>query len=163
MFRVARIASRVSIILLLLSLVLLIYLWPRSFTISNDEFYFNYTLENILKPRWTGSLGHEEVACFIFDELASFGFIPLRDQFLDQRTFTNILGVMNLDAPSFLLLTCHYDSKFLENSPDYVGATDGAVSCAILLHMAKVLSLYLREQFSNNQDIGLMVSLSINL
>ncbi|XP_002008070.3 glutaminyl-peptide cyclotransferase isoform X2 [Drosophila mojavensis] len=157
MFRVARIVSRVSIVLLILSLLILLYLWQRSFTIRHDELYFNHTLANILKPRWMDSPGHEEVASFLFDQLGSLGFIAFRDQFFDQRTFTNILGIMNIDAPSFLLLTCHYDSKFLKNSPDYVGATDGAVSCAILLHMARVLHEYLREQFSRKEDIGLML------
>ncbi|TDG52625.1 hypothetical protein AWZ03_000858 [Drosophila navojoa] len=157
MFRIARVASRVSIILLVLSLVVLLWFWQRSFTIRYDELYFNHTLANILKPRWTGSPGHEEVANFLMDQLTSLGFIALRDELFDQRKFTNILGIMNVDAPSFLLLSCHYDSKFLENSPDYVGATDGAVSCAILLHVAKALNAYLRERFSNKQDIGLML------
>lgn len=159
MFRISRVISTVAIILLiLLDFLYFLHIWPNSKKIICDEIYFNDTLASILKPRWSGSRGHAEVANFLFEQLNSLGFLAIREELFDQRKYTNILGILNVDATRFLMLTCHYDSKFLPTAPHYVGATDGAVSCAILLNIAKTLNAYLREEFSNRDDIGLVVS-----
>jgi glutaminyl-peptide cyclotransferase len=47
--------------------------------------------------------------------------------------FTNIVATLDPTAPRRLVLACHYDSKKL---PNFVGATDSAVPCAILLDIA---------------------------
>lgn len=73
-------------------------------------------------------------------------------------TFSNIVGMINPDASDFLALSCHYDSKYFENDPGFVGAIDSAVPCAILLNTAKTLQTYLEQNFKNRRDLGLMVS-----
>ncbi|XP_030570437.1 glutaminyl-peptide cyclotransferase-like [Drosophila novamexicana] len=155
--RVARFVSGLSIVLLLINYVLFIRIWREPLTFISDEKYFNRTLAKILRPRWSGSLGHSQVGDFLIEELQDLGFIALRDELFDEKIFTNFLGIMNTEASSFLLLTCHYDSKFLKNAANYVGATDGAVSCAILLTMARTLGPYLRGEFSQRDDIGLLL------
>lgn len=47
--------------------------------------------------------------------------------------FTNIVATLDPTATRRLVLACHYDSKKLAN---FVGATDSAVPCAILLDIA---------------------------
>lgn len=124
----------------------------------DDDKYFNYTLNRLLIPRWVMSRSHDEVSNFIFDNLKSHGFETFRDEFIDVIKFTNIVGIMNSQANNFLMLSCHYDSKHLKESTNYVGATDGAVSCAILLNVAHSLKSYLNGAFKDRNDIGLLVS-----
>lgn len=130
------------------------------FSKINDDRYFNYTLKRLLIPRWPMSRGHDEVLNFIFDNLKNLGFEMFRDEFIDRSKFTNIVAIMNSRANNFLMLSCHYDSKLLKESDKYVGATDGAVSCAILLNMAHSLKSYLNGALKNRNDIGLLVSKS---
>jgi len=51
------------------------------------------------------------------------------------KTFTNIIAVHNTLASRRLTLACHYDSK-LFNDFRFIGATDSAVPCAILMNIA---------------------------
>ncbi|KAH8415680.1 hypothetical protein KR222_008659, partial [Zaprionus bogoriensis] len=126
-------------------------------TMVYDEKYFNKTLEKLLAPRWVGSSGHAKVSNFLYKELARLGFLTFRDIFFDGVNFTNILAVQNIQAPGLLMLSCHYDSKFLNGSTKYVGATDGAVSCAILLNVAHTLRHYIKEKLKLRHDIGLLL------
>lgn len=73
------------------------------------------------------------------------------------------MGVINPNANDFLALSCHYDSKYFPKDPNFVGATDSAVPCAIMLNTAKTLQPYLEQSFKNRQDLGLMVSSHITL
>ncbi|XP_075164630.1 glutaminyl cyclase [Haematobia irritans] len=132
-------------------------IWP------DDNSHFNKTLTNILQPRVVGSPGHMNVQNFIVSELNSLGFNTEIDSFtqnvpiLGRVTFSNIVGVINPDAEDFLALSCHYDSKYFPNDPNFVGATDSAVPCAILLNTAKTLKTYLEQDFKNRNDLGLML------
>jgi glutaminyl-peptide cyclotransferase len=47
--------------------------------------------------------------------------------------FTNIVATLDPAAPRRLVLACHYDSKKL---PNFIGATDSSVPCAMLLDIA---------------------------
>lgn len=106
---------------------------------------------------------------FICSELKSLGFTTEIDSFSQKVplfgnvTFANIVGVINPDASDYLALSCHYDSKYFKNDPGFVGATDSAVPCAILLNTAKTLHSYLEQNFKNRKDLGLMVSKSMTL
>ncbi|EDW69529.2 glutaminyl-peptide cyclotransferase [Drosophila virilis] len=123
---------------------------------SNEERHFNDTLAKLLIPRWPGSRGHSLVCDFLIEELRTLGLDATRDEFSDTFPLTNVVGVLNPNAKQFLLLSCHYDSKYLETTYRYVGATDGAVSCAILLNVAKKLNSLFRDEFGRNH-IGLLL------
>lgn len=123
-----------------------------------DETYFNKTLKEILIPRWAESWGHFEVIEFIAKELEVLGFVTKRDEFGDTIPFTNVIGIMNPNAEKFIMLSCHLDSKYIEDMEEFVGATDCAVSCAILLNIAKSLNRFLMQEFSSRKDLGLVVS-----
>jgi glutaminyl-peptide cyclotransferase len=47
-------------------------------------------------------------------------------------TFKNIIATPNPDAERFVVLACHYDSKYFANAV-FVGAIDSAVPCAMML------------------------------
>ncbi|XP_034483808.1 glutaminyl-peptide cyclotransferase [Drosophila innubila] len=131
--------------------------WP------DDETHFNNSLTAILVPRVVGSRGHEQVRNYLGNSLNGLGFQTEVDEFREQvpifgeLTFANVIGYINPQAENFLALACHYDSKYFANDPDFVGATDSAVPCAILLNTVKVLNTYLLQQFRNRSDLGLML------
>jgi len=62
---------------------------------------------------------------------------------LGKKKFTNIIVSYSTGAPKTLLLATHYDSKYF---PDFkfVGATDAATSCAILMELSRSLLPYLK-------------------
>lgn len=125
-----------------------------------NETYFNVTLKQILVPRWAESLGHISVIEFLVDELEILGFVAKRDEFGDLTLFTNVIGIMNPSADKFLILTCHFDTKYMDTSKeeDFIGATDGGVSCAIILNVIRSLNRFLLQEFSSRKDLGLVVS-----
>jgi glutaminyl-peptide cyclotransferase len=55
-----------------------------------------------------------------------------------QRTFTNLVATQSPGAPRRLTFACHFDSKNL-TSFVFIGATDSAVPCAMMLDMALTL------------------------
>lgn len=66
-----------------------------------------------------------------------------------QVTFTNIIATLDPLAPRRLLLACHYDSKSLPPDPRapekvFLGASDSAVPCAMILELATSLDAQLR-------------------
>ncbi|EDW73411.2 uncharacterized protein Dwil_GK17529 [Drosophila willistoni] len=129
----------------------------------DDEVHFNQTLNSILVPRVVGSQGHQQVLQFLVQSLTNLGFQTELDEFrqrvpvLGELQFTNVIGYINPTAQNFLTLACHYDSKYFPNDPNFVGATDSAVPCAILLNTAKTLQPFLKKQFLNRSDLGLML------
>lgn len=84
----------------------------------------------------------------------SAGWIVEEDSFQSSTpkgpvTFSNVLAMLNPSAPRRLLLACHHDSKILPRDPKdpqrvFVGASDSAVPCAILLELASALDTQLR-------------------
>ena len=75
------------------------------------------------------------------------------DQFQDStpygvKTFTNIIATFEPEVKNKLVLACHYDSKNISTSSGrfFIGATDSAVPCAIMLDIAKKLDCSLRQK-----------------
>ncbi|XP_023164070.1 glutaminyl-peptide cyclotransferase [Drosophila hydei] len=131
--------------------------------LADDEVHFNKSLEAILVPRVVGSRGHQQVRNYLVTSLKALGFQAEVDEFkqsvpiFGELTFANVIGYINPQAQNFLALACHYDSKYFAEDPGFVGATDSAVPCAILLNTAKTLNNYLLQQFRNRNDLGLML------
>lgn len=66
-----------------------------------------------------------------------------------QVTFTNIVATLDPVTPRRLLLACHYDSKLLPSDPRaphkvFLGASDSAVPCAMMLELATLLDTQLK-------------------
>lgn len=76
-------------------------------------------------------------------------------------TFTNIVATLDPSAPRRLLLACHYDSKVLPPDPRapekvFLGASDSAVPCAMILELATSLDSQLK---SFKQQVGVVMCL----
>lgn len=110
----------------------------------SNENYTNKVLDNILIPRVVGTQNHQKVFNYITSELQNLSWHVHIDEFEDNTPvfgkliFKNIVATLNPKADRYLVLACHYDSKYFENEI-FVGATDSAVPCAMLLNLAKVM------------------------
>lgn len=72
--------------------------------------------------------------------------------------FGNVVATLDPGAARHLTLACHYDSKlFPSGSTPFVGATDSAVPCALLLELAQALDRELsraKEQVRSGEKGG---------
>ncbi len=62
---------------------------------------------------------------------------------LGSKSFNNIIATLNPNVERRLVLACHYDSKYFPRRKDgreFIGATDSAVPCAMLLDLAYSLN-----------------------
>ncbi|XP_044274789.1 glutaminyl-peptide cyclotransferase [Varanus komodoensis] len=106
-------------------------------------------LHPILIERYPGSPGSYAVRQHIKHRLQGLqaGWVVEDDTFQSHtpygyRTFSNIIGTLNPLAKRHLVLACHYDSKYFPPRLDgkvFVGATDSAVPCAMMLELARSL------------------------
>ncbi|KAK3549300.1 hypothetical protein QTP70_034508 [Hemibagrus guttatus] len=114
-------------------------------------------LRPILIERVPGTAGSKAVLQHIVSQLRSLsaGWTVEEDSFQSSTpkgpvTFSNVLAVLDPFAPRRLLLACHHDSKILPQDPKdpqrvFVGASDSAVPCAMLLELASALDTQLRS------------------
>jgi len=65
----------------------------------------------------------------------------------ERLRFENIVATLNPNARRYLVLACHYDSKYYREN-DFVGATDSAVPCAMMINLAHVLDEPLKKTLS---------------
>ncbi|XP_074990607.1 glutaminyl-peptide cyclotransferase-like protein isoform X5 [Calonectris borealis] len=75
-------------------------------------------------------------------------------------TFTNVVATVAPAAPRRLVLACHYDTKVLPPGPGqrlFLGATDSAVPCAILLELAAALDRPLRRAKDRGAEVTLQL------
>ncbi|CAG9773718.1 unnamed protein product [Ceutorhynchus assimilis] len=92
----------------------------RQLVTQSNIKYFNEIIDNILIPRVVGTKNHEKVFDYITSELDKLGWNVEVDEFeedtpkLGRLTFKNIVGVLNSNADRYLVLACHYDSKYFE-------------------------------------------------
>ncbi|XP_060522684.1 glutaminyl-peptide cyclotransferase [Cylas formicarius] len=118
-----------------------------------DTRYTDEVLDNILIPRVVGTANHEKVFNYIKTELEKLDWAVEVDEFRTDTpifgalTFKNIVASINPNADRYLVLACHYDSKYFANDI-FVGAIDSAVPCAMMLNLAKVLN----DEFRKHRD-----------
>ncbi|CAG8706923.1 6386_t:CDS:2 [Funneliformis mosseae] len=120
-------------------------------------------LTPILLPRVSGSEGNLKVQKYIIEKFQSLGWNVEEDKFTDSTpigeiTFNNIIVTKDIKAPRKLVLAAHYDSKYFEPPNDgFIGATDSAVSCAMLMDLAFRLDPY----FDNRDPESISTTLQI--
>ncbi|TRY97911.1 hypothetical protein DNTS_034135 [Danionella cerebrum] len=114
-------------------------------------------LRPFLTERQPGTRGNRAVRNHIFSRLDSLaaGWSVDVDSFISETprgpiSFSNILAVLDPTAPRRLLLACHYDSKFIPADPSephkvFIGASDSAVPCAMMLELVTALDLHLKK------------------
>ncbi|XP_011178161.1 glutaminyl-peptide cyclotransferase isoform X1 [Zeugodacus cucurbitae] len=110
----------------------------------SDVPHLRKAVNNILVPRVVGTKGHTNVREYITNNLRELNWTVEYDKFhetvpiLGKLHFHNIIAKLNPDAERYLVFACHYDSKYFEDF-EFLGATDSAVPCAMLLNLAHVL------------------------
>lgn len=83
----------------------------------SDQKHFRSVLDKILVPRVVGTANHKAVGDFIISEMKKLGWETTEDAFTDRTpignlNFRNIVAKLNPQADRFLMLACHYDSKY---------------------------------------------------
>lgn len=78
-------------------------------------------LDNICIPRVVGSRGHDRVHNYIVSEMKNLGWHVDVDKFQERTpnfgvlTFRNIITTPNPNAERYVVLACHYDSKYFKD------------------------------------------------
>jgi len=149
-----------------------------------DESLLKTYVNAIMIPRVSGSPGNEKVRHYLIDTMRRLGWKVEANCFEDntpygKKHFCNIVATLpicsstpakssatsaSVEWPTCssqtlpvrrLAMACHYDSKYYENNPGFVGATDSAVPCAMMLHLAKTLDGPLMAERLRNNDVTL--------
>ncbi|XP_017059431.1 glutaminyl-peptide cyclotransferase [Drosophila ficusphila] len=113
-------------------------------------------VKRIAVKRVVGTPEHSAVRNYIVDYLKNLDWNVELDSvtkevpILGTLTFHNIVARQNPKAKRYLMLGCHYDSKYFKDF-DFVATVDSAVPCAMMLNMATILKSLFRES-----DISLM-------
>ncbi|GBP39886.1 Glutaminyl-peptide cyclotransferase [Eumeta japonica] len=134
-----------------------------------DMDHFKTVLNEILIPRIVGTPNHEKVGNYIIKQMRDLGWTVEENAFVDNTpvfgplTFKNIIAKLNPDAERYLVLACHYDSKYtrehvfvVDDNMCFKGATDSAVPCAMMINLAKVLSAKLESHKTSNLSLMLI-------
>ncbi|XP_037880542.1 glutaminyl-peptide cyclotransferase-like isoform X3 [Glossina fuscipes] len=109
--------------------------------LSDDDFYtinllsdvphLKEAVKQILLPRVVGTKGHKKVRQYIIKSLCDLQWSVELHKFHDkvpilgQLEFQNIIATLNPKAERYLILSCHYDSKYMGDL-QFLGATDAA-------------------------------------
>ncbi|XP_041667849.1 glutaminyl-peptide cyclotransferase [Cheilinus undulatus] len=124
-------------------------------------------LRPLLVTRYPGSAGSQAVQQHIKTTLTSLGagWDVTEDKFVSQTPygplpFTNIIATLNPSAKRRLVLACHYDSKYYPpqwHGVEFLGATDSAVPCAMILELVRALDTELTAQKRSSPDLTLQL------
>ncbi|XP_028995629.1 glutaminyl-peptide cyclotransferase [Betta splendens] len=124
-------------------------------------------LRPLLVTRYPGSAGNQAVQEHIKTTLSSLGagWEVTEDRFMSQTPygylpFTNLIATLNPSARRRLVVACHYDSKYYPpqwHEGEFLGATDSAVPCAMLLELARAQDELLKAQKTSSPDLTLQL------
>lgn len=123
---------------------------------------FRAVLDPLLVVRAAGSDGNTRVRNYISGYMRALGWSVLEDPFEESTTvgpvnFTNVVATHNPRVRRQLVLACHFDSKLFTDF-EFIGATDSAVPCGMLLHLARLLNTSLwRGSTGEGEDVGLQL------
>jgi glutaminyl-peptide cyclotransferase len=98
----------------------------------------------LLVPRVSGTPANAKVRKFISGKMEKLGWNLELDKFksatpIGQVEFVNIIATKDPLARNRVIVAAHYDSKYFPEPNNFVGATDSAGPCAILLDLADSL------------------------
>ncbi|XP_062863395.1 glutaminyl-peptide cyclotransferase [Trichomycterus rosablanca] len=134
---------------------------------TNIDRMWKNDLKPMLVVRYPGSAGSHTVQQLIKSTLGSLkaGWQVNEDHFQDytpygHMPFTNIIATLDPSARRRLVLACHYDSKYFPpqwHGRDFLGATDSAVPCSMLLELARALDNNLKSLKDSGSDLTLQL------
>jgi glutaminyl-peptide cyclotransferase len=115
-------------------------------------------LDPMLIPRVSGTDGNAKVRNYLVQELTKLNYHIELDEFEAQtpfglKRFANVIATRDLLAERRLVYSAHYDSKYFEDF-EFIGATDSAAPCAILLGVARSISKLLDQQILSNDHFA---------
>lgn len=125
---------------------------------KESDNHFEQVLRKLMVPRVVGTPSHQKVKEYIIGEMRRLGWYVETTPFnaktpnLGTLQFENIIAKINPSAKQVMVLSCHYDSKYFPNA-EFLGATDSAVPCAMLINLAHSLQKDLSSL--KNADLGL--------
>ncbi|CAO1619813.1 unnamed protein product [Parajaminaea phylloscopi] len=73
-----------------------------------------------------------------------------------KKPFVNLIFTKNPSAPRRIVLSAHYDSKWFDNG-QFVGATDSASPCAMLVDLARALDPLLEKKMGVDEETTLQL------
>lgn len=94
-------------------------------TLSNTS-HIDAVLDTILIPRVVGTKNHKKVRNYIVEELKKLNWQIFIDDFEEvtptfgKLKFYNVIATRNPEAKRFLVLACHYDSKYTREN-NFIG------------------------------------------
>lgn len=104
-------------------------------------------LSKILIPRAPDTENNTLVRNYIKTTLEALNWHVEEDEFTGQtpvgeKRFTNLIATKDPAAPRRVILSAHFDSKYFPSYPanQFVGATDSAAPCAMMLDLAGALN-----------------------
>ncbi|KAJ3190263.1 hypothetical protein HDU85_000557 [Gaertneriomyces sp. JEL0708] len=118
------------------------------------------TLSPLLIPRVSGTDGNVKVRQFIVKSFEELGWHVELDEFEDdtplgRKPFANIIATKFPQAEQKLVLAAHYDSKYFADF-DFIGATDSAVPCAVLIDVAQTLNKLMDQQWDKSKSVQMI-------
>jgi len=126
----------------------------------DDQAKFRQILDQILIVRVPDTPGIKRVRNFIMGSMQGLGWSVTEDRFKantpdGRKEFVNVIATLDPQAPRRLILACHYDSK--KNPKDFLGATDSAVPCAQMIHLAAVMDKDLKDLKNREHAVTLQL------
>ncbi|KAJ3046127.1 hypothetical protein HDV00_003877 [Rhizophlyctis rosea] len=117
-------------------------------------------LSPFLIPRVSGTENNRKVQQHIITTFESLNWHIEEDHFNDTtpygvKPFNNIIVTKNPDAQRKLVLAAHFDSKYFPDF-DFIGATDSAIPCAILVDIATTLNPLLEATETNDLTLQII-------
>lgn len=129
----------------------------NSLTNLNDFLDFNSPtsyLSKLLIPRSVGSKNLTNLQLMVTEHFKNLNWHIEKDKFdsltpYGIKTFTNLIFTHDIQASRRLVLSAHLDSKFYSTFPEnqFIGATDSAAPCAMLLDLASALTPWLDQRY----------------
>ncbi|KAF7311376.1 Peptide hydrolase [Mycena kentingensis (nom. inval.)] len=116
-------------------------------------------LSKILIPRVPDTKNNTIVREYIATKLEALKWHVERDEFTDTTTmgtkkFTNVIATKDPTAARRVIVAAHFDSKYFPEPNHFLGATDSAMPCALMLDLAESLNALLDER-AHRLDAGI--------
>ncbi|KAF5315617.1 hypothetical protein D9611_004951 [Ephemerocybe angulata] len=116
-------------------------------------------LSKILIPRPPDTDNNTQVRKYIIKTLKDLNWHIEEDEFTDntpygRKKFTNVIATKDPKATRRVVLSAHFDSKFFPTYPEnqFLGATDSAAPCAMMLDLAEALNPMLDKKLQRIHD-----------
>lgn len=133
--------------------------------LSNGETCQLLGLDSILIPRVPGTPGNLQVRQYLAGRIRKLGWTVEFDTFtqdtiIGEKEFSNVIGYSNPSAKKHVVVTAHYDSKLFPPTAEgkhFLGATDSAVPCAMILSIMENLNEQLMKRQKQDPGRGVII------